>query len=96
MIGLMASAKFQRIAAGPLAANGDQAEMICANRRRSIHHEPVEDGHVTANDFSAFTFANAVRLWGTQNPRFFEGTRVAKKAAAVRAAAPTPTLAAAE
>jgi len=51
---------------------------------------------VTANDFSAFTFANAVRLWGTQNPRFFEGTRVAKKAAAVRAAAPTPTLAAAE
>jgi len=43
MIGLMASAKFQRIAAGPLAANGDQAEMICANRRRSIHHEPVEE-----------------------------------------------------
>ena len=96
MIGLMASAKFQRIAAGPLAANGDQAEMICANRRRSIHHEPVEDGHVTANDFSAFTFANAVRLWGTQNPRFFEGTRVAKEAAAILAAAQTPTLAAAE
>jgi hypothetical protein len=24
-----------------------------------------------------------VRLWGTQNPRFFEGTRVAKEAAAV-------------
>jgi len=22
-----------------------------------------------------------VRLWGTQNPRFFEGTRVAKEAA---------------
>jgi hypothetical protein len=29
---------------------------------------------------------NAVRLWGTQNPKFFEGTRVAKKAAAVLAA----------
>jgi len=37
-----------------------------------------------------------VRLWGTQNPRFFEGTRVAKEAAAVLSAAQTPTLAAAE
>jgi len=36
-----------------------------------------------------------VRLWGTQNPRFFEGTRVAQEAAAVLAAAQTPTLAAA-
>src|SRR4029077_20325568 len=34
-------------------------------------------GHITAADFRAFPFANAVRLWGTQNPRFFEGTRVA-------------------
>ena len=62
MIELMASAKFQRITAGLLAANRDQAEMICANRRRSIHHEPVEDGHVTADDFSAFTFSNVVKL----------------------------------
>src|SRR5437867_954203 len=59
-------------------------------------YELVEDGHITADDFRVFTFANAVRLWGTQNPRFFEGTRVAKEAAAVLAAAQTPTLAAAE
>jgi hypothetical protein len=59
-------------------------------------YELVEDGHITADDFRAFTFANAVRLWGTQNPRFFEGTRVAKKTAAVLAVPQTPTLAAAE
>jgi hypothetical protein len=35
-------------------------------------------------------------LWGTQNPKFFEGTRVAKQAATVLAAAQTRTLAAAE
>jgi hypothetical protein len=35
-----------------------------------------------------------VRLWGTQNPRFFEGTRVAKEAAAVLAE-PQPVLRAA-
>jgi len=56
----------------------------------------VEDGHITSDDFRAFTFSNAVKLWGTQNPRFFVGTRVAKEAAAVLAAAQTPTLAAAE
>jgi hypothetical protein len=59
-------------------------------------YELVEDGHITAADFRAFTFANAVRLWGTLNPRFFEGTRVAKEAAAVLAAAQNPTLAAAD
>jgi hypothetical protein len=59
-------------------------------------YELVEDGHITADDFRAFTFANAVKLWGTQNPKFFEGTRVAKEAAAVLASAQTPTLAAAE
>jgi predicted TIM-barrel fold metal-dependent hydrolase len=46
-------------------------------------HELVEEGFITADDFRDFTFANAVRLWGTQNPRFFEGTVVAKEAAAV-------------
>ena len=56
----------------------------------------VEDGPITKDDFRAFTFMNAVELWGTQNPRFFEGTRVAKEATAVLAAAQTPTLAAAE
>ena len=45
--------------------------------------ELVEDGLITADDFRDFTFANSVRLWGQQNPRFFEGTRVAKEAAAV-------------
>ena len=59
-------------------------------------YELVEDGHITADNFRDFTFANAVKLWGTQNPRFFEGTRVAKEAAALLAAAQTPTLAAAE
>jgi predicted TIM-barrel fold metal-dependent hydrolase len=46
-------------------------------------HELVEDGFITPDDFRDFTFANAVRLWGTQNPRFFEGTSVAKEAAQV-------------
>lgn len=58
-------------------------------------HELVEDGLITDDDFRDFTFANAVRLWGTQNPRFFESTRVAKEAAAVLAAVP-PVRAAAE
>ena len=51
-------------------------------------------GCITEDDFRDFTFANAVRLWGTHNPRFFEGTRVAKEAAAVLGA--TPARAAAE
>ncbi len=54
--------------------------------------ELVEDGHITEDDFRDFTFANAVRLWGTQNPRFFEGTPVAKEAAAVLASNSTPAL----
>jgi hypothetical protein len=48
-------------------------------------YELVEDGHIGEDDFRDFVFANAVRLWGTQNPRFFEGTRVAKEAAALLA-----------
>jgi predicted TIM-barrel fold metal-dependent hydrolase len=59
-------------------------------------YELVEDGLITPADFRDFTFANAVRLWGTQNPRFFEGTRIAKEAAALLAETPTPTRAAAE
>ncbi len=58
-------------------------------------HELVEDGHITDDDFRDFTFANAVRLWGTQNPRFFEGTSVAKEAAALLSAT-APVRAAAE
>jgi predicted TIM-barrel fold metal-dependent hydrolase len=45
--------------------------------------ELVEDGLIGKGDFRDFTFANAVRLWGTQNPQFFDGTAVAKEAAEV-------------
>jgi predicted TIM-barrel fold metal-dependent hydrolase len=51
-------------------------------------YELVEEGFITEDDFRDFTFCNSVRLWGTQNPRFFEGTRVAKEAAAVLREAP--------
>src|ERR671911_223066 len=51
-------------------------------------HELVEDELITPDDFRDFTFTNAVRLWGQQNPRFFEGTVVAKEAAAVLNVAP--------
>ena len=51
-------------------------------------YELVEDELITADDFRDFTFANAVRLWGTVNPRFFEGTVVAKAAASVLGTAP--------
>jgi predicted TIM-barrel fold metal-dependent hydrolase len=54
--------------------------------------ELVEDGHITADDFRDFTFANAVRLWGTQNPDFFAGTPVAKEAASVLTAQTAPAL----
>ena len=59
-------------------------------------YELVEDGLITADDFRDFTFSNAVRLWGTQNPRFFEGTRIAREAAALLREAHAPTRAAAE
>lgn len=48
-------------------------------------YELVEDGLITEGNFRDFTFANSVRLWGKQNPRFFEGTVVAKEAAALLA-----------
>jgi predicted TIM-barrel fold metal-dependent hydrolase len=43
--------------------------------------ELVEDGCITTDNFRDFSFANAVHLWGTQNPKFFEGTAVARAAA---------------
>ena len=46
-------------------------------------YELVVDGLITSDDFRDFTFANAVRLWGEVNPRFFEGTAVEREAAAV-------------
>jgi predicted TIM-barrel fold metal-dependent hydrolase len=51
-------------------------------------YEMVEDELVTTDDFRDFTFANVVRLFGAANPRFFEGTRVAKEAASVLRGAP--------
>jgi hypothetical protein len=36
--------------------------------------ELVEDGHIDEANFRDFTFANAVRLYGTMNPDFFRGT----------------------
>ncbi len=51
-------------------------------------YEMVEDGLVTSADFRDFTFGNVVRLFGTGNPRFFEGTRVAREAAAILQQAP--------
>ena len=51
-------------------------------------YELVEDELITPDDFRDFTFANAVRLWGQQNPHFFEGTRVAKAAAELLSVAP--------
>jgi hypothetical protein len=39
--------------------------------------EAVEHGHLGADDFAAFAFTNAVRLWG---PSFFAGTAVADAA----------------
>ncbi len=53
-------------------------------------YELVEDGLLTEANFRDFTFANAVRLWGTQNPKFFEGTVVAKQAAALLAETAQP------
>ena len=47
--------------------------------------ELVEDGLISKDNFRDFTFTNAVRLWGTQNPRLFDGTVVTREAAAVLA-----------
>src|SRR5262245_23278904 len=45
----------------------------------------VEDGLLDESDFRDFTFANAVRFWGSANPDFFQGTAVGPPAAAVLA-----------
>jgi hypothetical protein len=49
-------------------------------------YELVEEGHINEDNFRDFVFANSVRLWGKQNPNFFDGTVVAKEAKAVLAA----------
>ena len=50
--------------------------------------ELVEDGFITEDNFRDFVFGNTVRLWGTQNPNFFDGTRVANEARDLLAQAP--------
>jgi predicted TIM-barrel fold metal-dependent hydrolase len=59
-------------------------------------YELVEDGMLTEDNFRDFTFTNAVRLWGTQNPNFFKGTVIEKEAAAVLSEAYQPMQVAAE
>ncbi len=46
-------------------------------------YELVEDGHIDTDQFRAFTFENAVRFYGSQDPTFFDGTRVASEARAI-------------
>ena len=46
-------------------------------------YEAVEEGAMTAEQFEAFTFSNAVKLHGGVNPSFFEGTLCEKQAAVV-------------
>ena len=45
-------------------------------------YESVEDGNLTPEDFRAFVFDNAVSLWGSTNPKFFDGTTVEAEARA--------------
>jgi hypothetical protein len=47
-------------------------------------YELVEDGLLDEEDFSEFTFSNAVKLHTRLNPYFFTGTAVEAAAAAVR------------
>jgi hypothetical protein len=46
-------------------------------------YEPVEHGTISEADFRDFVFANGVRLHGSVNPKFFEGTGIEKEAAKV-------------
>ena len=39
-------------------------------------YETVEDGHLTPDDFRAFTFTNPALLHAEMNPNFFKGTVV--------------------
>ena len=72
------------------AGDGDDPRVALDADRRSAAKAPRAtglpgpsggkhgDGYITNHDFRAFAFANAVKLWGAQNPKFFEDTRVAK------------------
>jgi predicted TIM-barrel fold metal-dependent hydrolase len=41
--------------------------------------ELVEEKGMSEEDFHAFTFSNAIKLWASLNPRFFDGTAVEKE-----------------
>jgi hypothetical protein len=77
--------------AGPITARlrrvGGSAAVPDMMDVRPETYEPVEEELITVDDFRDFTFANAVRLWGTVNPAFFKGTVVEKQAADVLASA---------
>jgi hypothetical protein len=45
-------------------------------------YEAVEEGRMGEDQFETFVFSNAVRLHGSVNPSFFDGT-VCEKAARV-------------
>jgi hypothetical protein len=95
----LAEVKKPLIIPPPLSATGPVyigISVITSIYPISEANDRAENEPITSSDFRDFTFANAVRLWGTQNPRFFEGTRVAREAAAVLAEAHAPTRAAAE
>jgi predicted TIM-barrel fold metal-dependent hydrolase len=46
-------------------------------------YELVEDGHLDADQFRAFTLDNAVRFYASLDPDFFVGTRVESEAKAI-------------
>jgi hypothetical protein len=75
------------------APTSDTSTWSICDEPLSEAYELVEDGFVTEDNFRDFTFTNAVKLWSTQNPDFFKGTRVEKEAAAVLKAAQQPALA---
>jgi predicted TIM-barrel fold metal-dependent hydrolase len=54
-------------------------------------YELVEKELISPDNFRDFVFANSVHLWGTQNPTFFEGTAVARAAAAELKRTPVQT-----
>jgi hypothetical protein len=43
-------------------------------------YEPVEHGHLSEDDFRAFTFEHIARFYNDANPALFDGTTVAEAA----------------
>jgi len=57
--------------------------------------ELVEEKGMTEEDFHAFSFGNAVRLWASLNPDFFNGTAVERQARQLIESAMSPARSAA-